>query len=171
MLPSHMPISKMVKPEFKHRHNVEVGLSFLAHASMPLKFWDEAFVTTTYLINRLPTKILNGRSPLQCLFDTTHDYNSLWGSNVLMLLLGVSISPGMSSLMKISIPLRLYTLMQVHDEILLRPPSLLNSPFRDEQTTNQSTISPPTTNPSHESGALWGIAIPYSYSIRYLLCS
>jgi histone deacetylase 1/2 len=29
--------------ERKHRHIVEVGLSILAHASMPLKFWDEAF--------------------------------------------------------------------------------------------------------------------------------
>jgi hypothetical protein len=28
--------------ERKHRHIVEVGLALLAHASMPLKFWDEA---------------------------------------------------------------------------------------------------------------------------------
>jgi histone deacetylase 1/2 len=31
--------------EHKHHHIVEVGLSLLAHASMPLKFWDEAFAT------------------------------------------------------------------------------------------------------------------------------
>lgn len=31
--------------ECKHRHIVEVGLSLLAHASMPLNFWDEAFST------------------------------------------------------------------------------------------------------------------------------
>jgi histone deacetylase 1/2 len=37
--------------ERKHRHIVEVGLSLLAHASMPLKFWDEAFLAATYLIN------------------------------------------------------------------------------------------------------------------------
>ena len=42
--------------ERKHRHIVEVGLSLLAHASMPLKFWDEAFITATNLINRLPLK-------------------------------------------------------------------------------------------------------------------
>jgi histone deacetylase 1/2 len=36
--------------ERKHRHIVEVGLSLLARASMPLKFWDEAFVTTVHLI-------------------------------------------------------------------------------------------------------------------------
>jgi histone deacetylase 1/2 len=28
--------------ERKHRHIIEVGLSLLAYASMPLKFWDEA---------------------------------------------------------------------------------------------------------------------------------
>lgn len=31
--------------ERKHRHIVEVGLTLLAHASMPPKFWDEAFLT------------------------------------------------------------------------------------------------------------------------------
>jgi histone deacetylase 1/2 len=29
--------------ERKHRHIVEVGLALLANASMPLKYWDEAF--------------------------------------------------------------------------------------------------------------------------------
>jgi histone deacetylase 1/2 len=33
----------------KHRHIVEVGLALLANASMPLKFWDEAFLTATRL--------------------------------------------------------------------------------------------------------------------------
>jgi histone deacetylase 1/2 len=54
--------------ERKHRHIVEVGLSLLAHASMPLKFWDEAFVTATYLINRLPSKVINDQTPLEHLF-------------------------------------------------------------------------------------------------------
>jgi histone deacetylase 1/2 len=30
--------------ERKHRHIVEVGLALLANASMPLKYWDEAFL-------------------------------------------------------------------------------------------------------------------------------
>jgi len=45
--------------ECKHRHIVEVGLTLLAHASMPLKFWDEAFSTAVFLINRLPSKVIN----------------------------------------------------------------------------------------------------------------
>jgi histone deacetylase 1/2 len=34
--------------ERKDRHIVEVGLALLANAAMPLKFWDEAFLTATY---------------------------------------------------------------------------------------------------------------------------
>jgi histone deacetylase 1/2 len=34
--------------ERKHRHIVEVGLSLLAHAAMPLKFQDEAFLTAVF---------------------------------------------------------------------------------------------------------------------------
>jgi histone deacetylase 1/2 len=50
--------------ERKHRHIVEVGLSLLAHAHMPLKFWDEAFLTATYLINRVPSRIIvDGENP------------------------------------------------------------------------------------------------------------
>jgi histone deacetylase 1/2 len=63
--------------ERKHRHIVEVGLALLAHASMPLKFWDEAFLAATYLINRTPSKVLNYVTPLERLFNQTPDYTSL----------------------------------------------------------------------------------------------
>jgi histone deacetylase 1/2 len=63
--------------ERKHRHIVEVGLTLLARAHMPLKFWDEAFLTATYLINRTPSKILEYTTPLERLFHTTPDYTSL----------------------------------------------------------------------------------------------
>ena len=51
--------------ERRHRHLVEVELSLLAHASMPLKFWDEAFLAATYLINRTPSKVINLDTPLE----------------------------------------------------------------------------------------------------------
>ena len=63
--------------ERKHRHIVEVGLSLLAHASMPLKFWDEAFIMATYLINRLPIKVIHGQTPLHRLLKQTPDYHTL----------------------------------------------------------------------------------------------
>jgi len=44
--------------ERRHRHIVETGLALLTHASLPLSFWPQAFSTTVYLINRMPTKTL-----------------------------------------------------------------------------------------------------------------
>ena len=61
--------------ERKHRHIVETGLSLLAHASMPIKFWDEAFVTAAYLINRLPTRVIDNLCPLERLLKAPPNYN------------------------------------------------------------------------------------------------
>jgi histone deacetylase 1/2 len=63
--------------ESKHRHIVEVGLTLLAHASMPLKFWDEAFLTVVFLINHLPTKVLQNKTPIFCLLGEEPDYTFL----------------------------------------------------------------------------------------------
>lgn len=63
--------------ERKHRHIVEVGLALLATASMPLKYWDQAFLTAVYLINRTPTKLLNFDTPLHKLLGSTPDYSAL----------------------------------------------------------------------------------------------
>jgi histone deacetylase 1/2 len=51
--------------ERKHRHIIEKGLSLLAQASMPVAFWDEAFSTATFLINRLPTRVIDNATPLE----------------------------------------------------------------------------------------------------------
>jgi hypothetical protein len=53
---------------------MEVGLSLLAHACMPLKFWDENFSTAAYLINRLPSHVIEFDSPFEKLFHTKPDY-------------------------------------------------------------------------------------------------
>jgi histone deacetylase 1/2 len=63
--------------ERKHRHIVEVGLSLLAHAHMPLKFCDEAFLAATYLINRTPSRVISFSTPLERLYHTKPDYASL----------------------------------------------------------------------------------------------
>jgi hypothetical protein len=44
--------------ERKHKHIVEIGLTLLEKATMPLKFWDEAFVTVVRLINVLPSRVI-----------------------------------------------------------------------------------------------------------------
>lgn len=52
-----------------------MGLTLLANASMPLKYWGEAFLTATYLINRLLTPLLQNKSPLETLFNQTPSYH------------------------------------------------------------------------------------------------
>lgn len=49
----------------------------LSHASIPLKFWDEAFLTTSYLINRVPSPIIQNSTPLERLFQQKPDYDTL----------------------------------------------------------------------------------------------
>ena len=63
--------------ERKHRHIVETGLTLLAHASVPFRFWSDAFVTACFLINRIPTRRLHMKSPLEVLLHETPDYSFL----------------------------------------------------------------------------------------------
>lgn len=63
--------------ERKNRHVVEVGLALLAHSALPKSFWPFAFQAAIYLINRLPTKVLNYQSPYQALHKHSPDYKLL----------------------------------------------------------------------------------------------
>lgn len=44
---------------------------------MPLKFWDEAFLTVVHLVNMLPSRVINNETPMQRLLHTRPNYNSL----------------------------------------------------------------------------------------------
>lgn len=44
---------------------------------MPQKYWDEAFLTATFLINRLPTPVLSQKTPFEMLFHVKPDYSML----------------------------------------------------------------------------------------------
>jgi histone deacetylase 1/2 len=63
--------------ERKHRHIVETGIALLAHSSLPVRFWDEAFLTAVYLINRMPAQNLQNTAPLTCLRGEHPDYSFL----------------------------------------------------------------------------------------------
>lgn len=60
--------------ERKHRHITDMGLSMLAAASLPVKFWVEAFITATHIINVLPSIVLKGQTPYELLLKTKPDY-------------------------------------------------------------------------------------------------
>ena len=60
--------------ERKHRHITEMGLTILATASLPIKFWGESFVTAIHVINTLPTPVLQNKSPYEILFKEKPDY-------------------------------------------------------------------------------------------------
>lgn len=49
----------------------------MAQASFPLSFWWDAFLTTTYLINDMPTSVLHGKSLNELLFKTKIDFHGL----------------------------------------------------------------------------------------------
>jgi histone deacetylase 1/2 len=42
-----------------------------------LKFWDQAFLTTSYLINIMPSKVINNTNLVECLFEMVPDYKTL----------------------------------------------------------------------------------------------
>lgn len=60
--------------ERKHRHIVETGLALLAHSGLPPNFWDDAFCTASFLINLMPSKVINNLSPHEMLHKTKPDY-------------------------------------------------------------------------------------------------
>ncbi|GJY57080.1 retrovirus-related pol polyprotein from transposon TNT 1-94 [Tanacetum coccineum] len=63
--------------ERKHHHIVDTARSFLLSADVPSVFWGEAVLTTTYVIDRIPTAHNSGLSPFEKLYGTLPDYSSL----------------------------------------------------------------------------------------------
>jgi transposase InsO family protein len=56
--------------ERKNRHLLEVARSHMFEMNVPKFLWGEAIKTAAYLINRMPTRILNFRTPIECLSGT-----------------------------------------------------------------------------------------------------
>lgn len=54
--------------ERKHRHIIETARTLLLSANAPIKFWGDAVLTAVFLINRMPSSVLNNKVPYSLLF-------------------------------------------------------------------------------------------------------
>lgn len=61
--------------ERKHMNPLICAKALRFHASLPIVLWGDCILTTTYLINRTPTKVLQNKGHYEFLFHTTPDYN------------------------------------------------------------------------------------------------
>jgi hypothetical protein len=75
-LHAHTPLSKMVLLR-ENIDTVETGLTLLAQSGLPLKYWVDSFLTSIFLINRLPSLVTNNTSPFFKLFKKEPDYTLL----------------------------------------------------------------------------------------------
>lgn len=62
--------------ERKHRHITNTAIALLHQSAMPIKYWFEAIATAIFLINRMPSLILQNPSPYEVLFHHSPDYTS-----------------------------------------------------------------------------------------------
>lgn len=49
-------------------------LALLFHSQLSTRFWVDAFSTAAYIINRLPTPLLEGKSPFELLYGSSPNY-------------------------------------------------------------------------------------------------
>ncbi|KAL0416375.1 UNVERIFIED_CONTAM: Retrovirus-related Pol polyprotein from transposon RE2 [Sesamum latifolium] len=63
--------------EWKHKHILDMARALLFQSGLPKRFWGESVLTATYLINRLPTPLLNWKSPFEVLYRKPPDYTHL----------------------------------------------------------------------------------------------
>ncbi|KAK1684333.1 hypothetical protein QYE76_045181 [Lolium multiflorum] len=56
--------------ERKNRHLLEVARSLMFMMNVPKFLWGEAVKTAAYLINRMPSRVLNYKTPIECLSGT-----------------------------------------------------------------------------------------------------
>jgi hypothetical protein len=63
--------------ERKHKHLIQTTLALLSQSGLSLSYWSYALATTSHLINKLPTPLLNMSSPWEQLHQVKPDLSYL----------------------------------------------------------------------------------------------
>ncbi|WJX63250.1 hypothetical protein P8452_48162 [Trifolium repens] len=63
--------------ERKHQHILNVGRALLFQSKLPKQFWSYAVLQAVYIINRIPSPLLNNKSPYTLCFHHEPDLNDL----------------------------------------------------------------------------------------------
>ena len=63
--------------ERKNRHLLEVTRALMFTSHGPKYLWDEALLTTTFLINRMPNKVLNFRTPRDVFLESFPNFKPI----------------------------------------------------------------------------------------------
>ncbi|RVW97173.1 Retrovirus-related Pol polyprotein from transposon TNT 1-94 [Vitis vinifera] len=89
--------------ERKNRHLMEVARSLMIASNVPKQLWGEAVLTATYLINRMPSRILQFKTPCQILlaaYPSARIIRLSQSKSLVVLLSFTSISPNVVNLIR-----------------------------------------------------------------------
>lgn len=67
--------------ERKHQHLLQIARASMFQSNLPRRYWGEALLTAVYLINRMPTAVLDYKTPFEVLHKVkpSHDHLRTFG--------------------------------------------------------------------------------------------